>query len=306
MKVLITGGSGMVGQNLTTHARAGAHEVFAPSSKELDLLSYANTLDWLQKNTPDVVVHCAGHVGGIQANMADPATFLIKNLDMGRNIVLAAQKAGVTKLLNLGSSCMYPRAAENPLREEQILTGELEPTNEGYALAKIAVARMCSYLSATVPELHYKTLMPCNLYGAYDKFDPKVSHLLPAIIKKVHDAKEQGLDSVEIWGDGTARREFMFAEDMADGTWFMLHRFDDLPDMMNLGLGYDYAINDYYAEAARVIGWDGKFTHDLTKPVGMKQKLLSVTRQNDLGWEPKTSLEQGIARTYQYYLDTAA
>lgn len=306
MKVLITGGSGMVGKNLIEHTRANGHEVLSPSSRELNLLSYENTVDWVRNNTPDMVIHCAGHVGGIQANIADPAGFLVKNLDMGRNIVMAAQEVGVSKLINLGSSCMYPRAAENPLKEAQILTGELEPTNEGYALAKIAVARMCSYLSATRTELDYKTLMPCNLYGAHDKFDPKVSHLLPAIIRKVHDAKTQGLGSVEIWGDGTARREFMFASDMADGLWFMTDQFENLPDMMNLGLGYDYSINEFYETAAKVIGWEGAFSHDLSKPVGMKQKLLSVTRQTELGWTPKTTLEQGILRTYQFYLNNGA
>ena len=306
MKVLITGGSGMVGKNLIAHERAAEHDISYPSSSELNLLSYDQTRDWVNTNKPDMIIHCAGHVGGIQANIANPVDFLVKNLDMGRNIVMAAQSAGVTRVLNLGSSCMYPRAAENPLREEQILTGELEPTNEGYALAKIAVARLCSYLSSMVPEFHYKTVMPCNLYGEHDTFDPRSSHLLPAIVKKVHDAKTQGLDSVEIWGDGTARREFMFAADMADGLWFMVEKFKDLPDMMNLGLGYDYSINDYYAAAAKVIGWDGTFTHDLSKPVGMKQKLLSVTRQTDLGWAPETTLEQGVSRTYQFYLDNDA
>jgi GDP-L-fucose synthase len=303
MKILITGGSGMVGKNLSAHKAATRHEVLCPSSRELNLLSYYQTLDWVQTHNPDMIIHCAGHVGGIQANIADPAGFLIKNLDMGRNIVMAAQEIGVTKLMNLGSSCMYPRAAENPLREEQILTGELEPTNEGYALAKVTVARMCSYLSAMNSELHFKTLMPCNLYGEHDKFDPKVSHLLPAIVKKVHDAKTHGLDSVEIWGDGTARREFMFSTDMADGTWHMVDKFEQVPDMMNLGLGHDHSINEYYEAAAKVIGWEGTFTHDLSKPVGMKQKLLSVTHQTELGWVPKTTLEEGILATYQFYLN---
>ncbi|MBS9718659.1 GDP-L-fucose synthase family protein [Pseudohalocynthiibacter aestuariivivens] len=304
MKILITGGSGMVGKNLIEHAAAKQHELVVPSREELDLLSYEKTSDLVKAHTPDLIIHCAGQVGGIHANIADPAGFLVNNLDMGRNIVLSAQAAGVSKLLNLGSSCMYPRLAENPLREEQVLTGELEPTNEGYALAKITVARLCSYLSATKPNLHYKTLMPCNLFGKHDKFDPKVSHLLPAIVKKMHDAKTQGLDSVEIWGDGTVRREFMFASDMADGTWYMVDRFERLPDMMNLGVGHDYSINEYYEAAAKVIGWKGKFTHDLSKPVGMKQKLLSVSRQTELGWAPKTSLEEGIQQTYQFFLDS--
>ncbi|PCH99060.1 MAG: GDP-fucose synthetase [Rhodobacteraceae bacterium] len=304
MKILITGASGMVGKNLIAHKSALQHDLLCPSSQELNLLSDPQTRDWMRKNQPDMIIHCAGHVGGIQANIADPSGFLIKNMDMGRNVILAGQEAGVAKILNLGSSCMYPRAAKNPLREDQILTGELEPTNEGYALAKITTARLCSYLSTTNPDLNYKTVLPCNLYGKHDKFDPKVSHLLPAIIQKVHDAKTQSHSQVEIWGDGTARREFMFASDMADGLWFMVDQFEKLPDMMNLGLGHDHSINDYYATAAKVIGWEGDFTHDLSKPVGMKQKLLCVTRQTELGWTPKTTLEQGIAQTYQFYLDS--
>lgn len=302
MKILLTGGSGMVGRNLLDHPAASNHELVAPSSAALDLSKRDAVREFVADLAPDAIIHCAGKVGGIQANISDPVGFLIRNLDMGMNIVLAARDAGVPRLLNLGSSCMYPREAQNPLREEVVLDGHLEPTNEGYAIAKIVTARLCDYISRTSPKLAYRTLIPCNLYGLHDKFDPKVSHLLPAIIRKIHDARSIGSETVEIWGDGTARREFMFAGDLADGVWTALEKFDDLPEMMNMGVGTDYSINDYYETAARVIGWQGTFTHDLSKPVGMKQKLVSVDRQRSFGWMPTTSLGAGIARTYEHFL----
>jgi GDP-L-fucose synthase len=302
MRILLTGGNGMVGRNLRDHPKAAHHEVIAPDRRELDLLDRAATMACLADLKPDLVIHSAGQVGGIQANIADPVGFLTRNTDMGLNIVLAARAAGVPRLLNLGSSCMYPRAAPNPLQEEMVLAGELEPTNEGYAIAKIVTARLCDYVSRSDPGRAYRTVIPCNLYGLHDKFDPKVSHLLPAIIRKVHEARVAGQDTVEIWGDGRARREFMFAGDLADGIWTAVERFDDLPAMMNMGVGTDHSINEYYQAVARVIGWDGTFVHDLSRPTGMARKLVSVARQTAFGWAPATSLDTGIARTYAHFL----
>ncbi len=301
MKIFLTGGRGMVGRAVRNDPAASDHQIIAPTSAELDLTDRAAVIAAVAAEKPDLVIHTAGRVGGIQANMANKAGFLTDNMDMGVNIVLAAQAAGVAQLLNLGSSCMYPRDAPNPLQESSLGKGELEPTNEGYGLAKLAVARLCAFVSEENAQLSYKTLMPCNLYGLHDKFDPKVSHLVPAIIRKLHEAKEAGAASVEIWGDGTARREFMFAGDLADGIWAAVQRFEDLPGFMNIGLGYDYTINEFYSEAAKVIGWQGAFTHDLSRPTGMKQKLLAVDAQEAFGWHPKTTLAQGIARTYAHF-----
>lgn len=300
--VLLTGGSGMVGRNVAEFRAASDWNVVAPSSRELDLRDARATADFVQRLKPDVVIHAAGRVGGIQANIAAPVDFLVTNLDLGRNIVMAARAAGVRRLINLGSSCMYPREAANPLHEASVLQGELEPTNEGYALAKIAIARLCQYISRETPEFAYKTLIPCNLYGPHDKFDPKHSHLVPAIIHKVHTARMQQLPEVEIWGDGTARREFMFAGDLADAIWRAVETFETLPDMMNVGVGRDHSVNDYYRIAAQVIGWQGRFVHDTSKPAGMRQKLVSVERQTAWGWAPRTGLEEGIRTTYQHYL----
>lgn len=301
-RVFLTGGGGMVGRNILEHPLAGNWDFVAPSSRELNLADFEATRRFVAHARPDAVIHCAGLVGGIQANIAHPVDFLVVNVDLGRNVIMAAREAGVTKLLNLASSCMYPREAQNPLGEELILRGELEPTNEGYAIAKIFATRLCEYITRETPANQYKTLIPCNLYGRHDKFDPKHSHLIPAIIHKVHQAKAGGLPSVEIWGDGTARREFMYAGDLADAVLHALSDFDRLPGLLNVGLGHDYSINDYYRAAAEVIGWSGEFVHDTNKPVGMKQKLVDIDRQRAWGWRASTLLNQGIEKTYQFYL----
>lgn len=301
MRILITGGRGMVGRNFIDHAEAAEHEILAPSSRDLDLRDFGAVNAWFAKNAPDVVVHAAGRVGGIQANIREPVAFLTENLDMGRNVVMAAREAGVRRLLNLGSSCMYPRNAPNPLSEDQVLTGELEPTNEGYALAKILVARLCDYVVREDASFQYKTLVPCNLYGRYDKFDPRHSHLVPAIIHKIYEAKKNGSDEVEVWGTGNVRREFMYAGDLADCMWRALKHFDTLPSLMNVGLGKDLSILDYYYAVARVVGYSGGFVHDLNKPEGMAQKLVSIDKLEEWGWRSTTSLDEGIAQTYEFY-----
>ena len=302
MRILLTGGSGLVGRNLLESLTKNAIETYAPSSSSMNLCDYNQTLSTILDYKPDLVIHAAGMVGGIQANIQNPVNFLIKNLDMGRNLLMACVDAGVTQVLNLGSSCMYPRNHNDPLTEDMILSGELEPTNEGYALAKIVTARLADYIQRENPEHHYKTLIPCNLYGKYDKFDPKHSHLIPAIIHKIHLAKKNGEEVVEIWGNGEARREFMFAGDLANLIVRASIDFRSLPQLMNVGLGHDYTINEYYKIAAEVIGYEGKFQHNLNKPVGMSRKLVSVAKQKAWGWEPTYSLKEGIEMTYQFYL----
>ena len=304
MKILLTGGGGMVGRNFLDHPGIGEFDVLAPRSGELDLRDFNAVQAYLEKYRPDMVIHCAGRVGGIQANIREPVGFLMDNLDMGRNIVWASYQAGVKRLVNLGSSCMYPRNQCDPLREEMVLKGELEPTNEGYALAKVVTARLCEYIMREDQAYQYKTLIPCNLYGRYDKFDPVHSHLIPAIIHKVHQAKKNGEPSVEIWGDGSARREFMYASDLADAMIRAIKMFESLPAVMNVGLGHDYTINEYYETVADVLGYTGEFVHDLSKPVGMARKLVDVDRQNTWGWRAKMSLRQGLEETYSHYLQS--
>ena len=302
LRILVTGSGGMVGRNLLEHSSIGDFDVLAPRRSELDLCDFAALRAYLQANKPDIVIHAAGKVGGIQANMREPVDFLLANLDMGRNIVWASQQAGIKRLINLGSSCMYPRNHSEPLKEEMVLKGELEPTNEGYALAKVVTARLCEYIMREDSSYQYKTLIPCNIYGRYDKFDPAHSHLIPAIIHKIHQAKQSGQELVEIWGDGTARREFMYAGDLSDAIVRAVNSFDNLPNYMNVGSGHDYTINDYYQAAAEVIGYVGGFEHDLGKPVGMARKLVSVELQTKWGWSACHELRDGIEKTYNYYL----
>ncbi len=301
-RVLLTGGGGMVGRNILEHPLAKQFEILNPTSKELDLTQYQVTLDWMQKHQPEIVIHSAGLVGGIQANIAHPVDFLVINTDLARNVILASRQSGVVRLLNLASSCMYPRDAQSSLTEDMILKGELEPTNEGYAIAKVYGTRLCEYVRRESPHLLYKSLVPCNLYGKHDKFSPKHSHLIPAIIHKMHLAKLAVKETVEIWGDGTARREFMYAGDLADAVMKALKQFDSMPDVMNVGLGHDYTVTEYYQAAARVVGWQGRFIYDTDKPVGMKRKLTDISKLSSWGWKAPTSLESGLRSAYDYYL----
>lgn len=303
MKILITGATGMVGQNLVHHFSKSSHDVIAVGRKDVDLSQSQNVLNFFEKTQPDIIIHTAGRVGGIQANIAHPVEFLVENTDINRNVILGAYKAGIKKLLYLGSSCMYPRNAENPLTENLILHGELEPTNEGYALAKIFGQRLCQYITKENLSFDYKTMIPCNLYGEYDKFSPEHSHLIPAIIRKLHLAKLNHNSEVDIWGDGMARREFMYVGDLIFCIAQAIENFSTMPQLMNVGLGRDYTVNEYYEVAKEVIGFKGKFVHDLTKPVGMKQKLVDTRIAEKWGWKAKVSLVEGLQKTYEYYLN---
>lgn len=301
MKILITGGSGMVGRNLVEFLhKSSNYKLNYPTSEELNLLDKQNVLNFLQKGKFDAIIHCAGLVGGIQANIQRPFSFLNVNLQMGLNLMEAAVSCGVPKVINLGSSCMYPKDSEDILEETDVLTGKLEPTNEGYAIAKIAVAKLGEFAKKEF-NLDYKTIIPCNLYGKYDKFDPKNSHMIPAVIRKLHKAKSLNQDA-EIWGDGTARREFMYAEDLADFIKFALENYDRLEQFTNVGLGYDYSIQEYYESIADVVGFKGKFHFNLEKPSGMKKKLCSIKKQNSLGWNPKYSLMEGLSLTNDFFI----
>lgn len=303
MKILITGASGMVGKNILEHPKIEMHEVLAPKRSELDLSNLSSVEAYLYRERPEMVIHAAGRVGGIQANIKNPVQFLVENIDINRNLISACRTANIKKLLNLGSSCMYPRDAENPLREEMILKGELEPTNEGYALAKVMAQRLCDYITREDSSFQYKTLVPCNLYGRHDKFSPEHSHLIPAVIRKIHLAKVNNQAVVDIWGTGEARREFMYSADIADCILACVEKFESVPSTMNVGIGRDFSVNEYYQAAAEVIGFQGKFEHDLSKPVGMKQKLVSIDRLSKWGWKSPTSLHDGIEKTYKFFLE---
>lgn len=293
----------MVGNNIAKHSLAQNHEILTPTSAELNLLDSESVQNYIDTNKPDMVIHAAGIVGGIQANMAEPVKFLVDNMQMGLNILMASKTHEVKRFMNLSSSCMYPRDAQNPLSEDLILKGELEPTNEGYAIAKVASTRLCEYINREDESFLYKTVIPCNLYGKYDKFDPEHSHMIPAVIRKINDAKNNNLKSIDIWGNGLARREFMYTADFADFVYYAIDNFETMPQNINVGLGHDYTINEYYQKIADVIGYQGGFTHDLSRPTGMQQKLIDDTKLKEFGWQYQTSLEQGIQKTYDYFLN---
>ena len=302
MKILLTGSRGMVGRNIIDHPATKNHEILSPTSTELNLLDTENVQHYINANKPNMVIHAAGIVGGIQANMTQPVKFLVDNMQMGLNIIMSAKACGVKRFMNLGSSCMYPRDAQNPLSEDLILKGELEPTNEGYAIAKVASTRLCEYINRENESYLYKTVIPCNLYGKYDKFDPEHSHMIPAVIRKINGAKNENKDSIDIWGNGLARREFMYAGDFADFVYYAIDNFERMPQNVNVGLGHDYTINEYYQKIASMVDYQGSFTHDLSRPTGMQQKLIDNNKLKEFGWQHQTTLEQGIQKTYDYFL----
>lgn len=304
MRLLITGGRGMVGSNLVRGLSAD-HEVVAPGRDELDLLDARSVTETVARIAPDLVVHAAGRVGGIAANAAANSLFLYENTVMGLNVLEAARSAGVARVLNLGSSCIYPKDREGTLAESDLLTGPLEPTNEGYAVAKIAVLKYAAMLRNDDPRCDYKTAIPCNLYGPGDHFQPPRSHMVPSAIRKIDDARRQGAPTVEIWGDGTVRREFMYVGDLVDFVAEAIRRWDTLPPLVNVGLGHDHSINEYYEAVAEVVGWDGTFVHDTSQLVGMRRKLLNVDLARDWGWVAPTSLTEGLRKTYEHYLELA-
>ena len=292
----------MVGRNIIDHIEAKNYKILSPKSSDLNLLNYNETKNFITSNKPDIIIHTAGVVGGIEANINNPVKFLVENTQIGLNILTASKEMKIKNFINLGSSCMYPHNSNNSLSEEQILSGKLESTNEGYALAKICITKLCEYLNSEDNSLLYKTIIPCNLYGKYDNFDNNSSHMIPAVIKKIHEAKKNKLQFVDIWGDGHARRDFMYASDLADFIYFAIKNFYKMPQNINVGIGEDHSINDYYKKIANIIGFKGKFINDLSKPIGMKKKLINNQKLIEFGWKHKTSLEDGIKRTYEYFL----
>lgn len=301
-KVLLTGGSGLVGRNfLETASKHPDIDVYAPSHKDMDLGNYKQTLQAISSYSPDFIIHAAGRVGGIHANIKYPTEFLIENLDMGRNLLLAAHEANVSKVINLGSSCMYPKDYPGKLTEDLILSDRLEETNEGYALAKITIMKLACYISKQFIHRQYKTFIPCNLFGVWDHFTPDRSHMVAAAIAKIDHAIRSKSKEVQIWGTGNDRREFMYAENLAIFLVAAIKNFQSLPPVMNVGINTDYSVNDYYQTIARLMKYEGTFVHDSTKPSGMKQKLMDSGKLLDWGFQPSISLEEGLKRTIDFY-----
>ncbi|HVZ80657.1 MAG TPA: GDP-L-fucose synthase [bacterium] len=301
MKLFIAGHKGMVGSALVRRFQGEPGvELVLRERKELDLLGQDETLAFLKKEKPDAVIVAAAKVGGILANSTYPAEFLFRNLAIASNCIDGAFVAGVRRLLFLGSSCIYPKMAPQPMPEDCLLTGPLEPTNEAYAIAKIAGLKLCQAFRKQHGVL-YHSAMPTNLYGPGDNYDLQNSHVLPALIRRFHEAKEAGKAEVTLWGTGSPKREFLHVDDLADACAFLLG-LKDPPDWVNVGTGTDVSIKELAGKVAEVTGYRGSVKWDSSKPNGTPRKLLDVSKLNGLGWGAKIRLEEGLRRTYSDFL----
>ncbi len=304
-RIFVAGHRGLVGSAVVRAlVRSGYENLLLRTHQELELTDQAAVNAFFRKERPEAVVMAAARVGGIHANNSHPALFIRDNLSVQDNVIDASHKSGTGKLLFLGSSCIYPKLAPQPIKEEYLLTGPLEPTNEWYAIAKIAGVKMCQ---AYRREFGFNAicLMPTNLYGPGDNFDLQHSHVLPALIRRFHEAKLRGDESVTIWGTGTPRREFLHVDDLADAVVYMLERYDEEP-IVNVGWGEDVTIRELAEAIMAVSGYQGRLEFDATKPDGTPRKLLDTTRLTALGWKPKITLKAGIESTFAWFREHVA
>lgn len=303
-RVYVAGHRGMVGSAVVRRLEGEDCEVITAGRDRVDLMRQAEVEAFMQAERPDAIVMAAAKVGGILANDTYPADFLYNNLIIEANITEAAHRADVNRMLFLGSSCIYPKFAEQPIREDALLTGALEPTNEWYAIAKIAGIKLAQAYRRQYGR-DYISAMPTNLYGPGDNFDLQSSHVLPALMRKVHEAKMRGDAAITMWGTGTPRREFLHADDCADALVFLLKSYSG-EEHVNVGSGTDVTIHELAALICSVVGYRGRIDRDLTKPDGTPRKLMSADKLRAMGWSPSISLEQGVETTYRWFLENAA
>lgn len=301
-RVFVAGHSGMVGGALLRRLAREQCEILTANHREVDLRRQSETEQWLAAARPNVVFVAAAKVGGIHANSTQPAEFLYDNVAIASNLIEGSYRVGVKKLLFLGSSCIYPQFARQPISEEELLTGPLEPTNEWYAIAKIAGLKMCAAYRRQYG-CNYISAQPTNLFGPGDNYDPVSSHVVAALLVKTHYAKSTGASTIEIWGTGKPRREFLHVDDLADALVFLMENYSgDLP--INIGWGKDLTIAEFAALVAEVVGFEGGFRYDNSKPDGTPRKLLDVSRIAAMGWRPSIPLREGLAAAYRSYCQT--
>ena len=301
-KIYVAGHRGLVGSAILRKLQDdGFTNLIYKTSNELDLRNFEKVLDFFEEEEIEYVFLAAAKVGGIVANNEYPADFIRDNLLIQTNVIDAAYKTGVKKLLFLGSTCIYPKFAPQPLKEEYLLTGELEPTNEPYAIAKIAGIKMCQSYNRQYGT-KYISVMPTNLYGPNDNFDLHTSHVLPALIRKFHEAKVKNLSEVKVWGTGTPKREFLYSDDLADACIFLMNHYEG-NEIVNVGVGEDISIKDLAENIKLVVGFEGEIIFDTTKPDGTPRKLVDVSKINSLGWKASMPLEVGLQKAYQWFLE---
>jgi GDP-L-fucose synthase len=298
--ILLTGGSGMLGSAIQAELSKTPHTLLSPGRRELDLLDANSCQDYFRENEIDLIIHCAAIVGGIKANIDSPYEFLNSNINIDTNLFNSARTFKIQNLIYIASSCMYPKNSLVAMPEELIGTGPLESTNEGYALAKLVGTKKVS-ITAQELGLTWRTLVLSNLYGPGDHFDKDRSHLVAAIIKKVSEAKLSGSKVIDMWGDGSARREFTYVKDVAEYISMNLVNLELLPSVLNLGLGIDYSVKEYYLAVLKAFDLEAEIKSNISKPSGMQRKLLNVERARSLGWNPKTSLDAGLKSTLEWY-----
>lgn len=304
-RVYVAGHRGLVGSAIVRNLEAeGFEDLIVRTRQEADLRDAAVVDRLFREERPEYLFLAAGLVGGIMANATYPADFIRDNLAIQMNLIDAAHRHGLRRIVSLGSSCIYPKHAPQPMREEHLLTGPLEPTNQAYAIAKIAGVEMCRAYNQQFGT-RFVSAMPTNLYGPGDNFDLESSHVLPALLRKVHEAKERGDDEVVLWGTGTPRREFMHVDDMADACVFLM-RSQEAPDLVNVGTGRDLPIAELAAIIAEIVGYEGRFVYDSSRPDGTPRKLLDVGRMTALGWTARIPLHEGIRSTYEWFRNEVA
>jgi GDP-L-fucose synthase len=300
-KIYVAGHRGLVGSAIVRDLqKKGYYNLVLRISRDLDLRRQVDVESFFAKERPEYVFHAAAKVGGILANNTYKAEFIYDNIMIATNVIHSAYRYGVKKLLNLGSSCIYPKFAPQPMREEHLLTGLLEPTNEAYAIAKISAIKLCRYYNEQYGT-NYISVMPTNLYGPGDHFDLATSHVLPALIRKFHEAKVGNKDLVELWGTGEPYREFLYVDDLADACVFLMERYDyrDIGEFVNIGIGEDIKIKDLAVLIKDIVGFHGEIRQDTSKPDGTPKKLLDVSKMKTLGWTARTGLEEGIRHSYE-------
>lgn len=301
-KIFIAGRSGFIGSAIERRFRkAGFNNIIGLSSKELDLRNQAAVFDYFKRERPTHVVLTAAKSGSIMANIKTPAEFLYDNLAIQNNVIEASHKNGVKKILFLASTSIYPRESPQPMKEEYLLNGKLEPTDEGYALAKIVGLKLCEMYNRQY-DTNYICVMPCNIYGVGDNFDLEKSHVIPALIRKFHEAKKNGINKVEVWGTGNARREFLYVDDFADACFYLFTDYKGR-EFFNVGAGIDYSIKEIVKMVSNVTGFKGEIEFDTSKPDGILRKLMDVSKLRQNGWMSKTDLREGLEKTYKYFLE---